>query len=121
MKLDEAIEHAKNTIERMKHDGTCDSCKHEHEQLLAWLEELKNYRTHEHIDCEKDKALPDEELQSGAYVSKNITNADRIRAMSDEELAEWMSRCNAYGESAEAGQWLSWLREPTKGEHQWMN
>lgn len=26
----------------------------------------------------------------GAYVPKIVTNADRIRAMSDEELAEWM-------------------------------
>ena len=43
MKLDEAIKHAKNTIERMKHDGTCDSCRHEHKQLLAWMEELKAY------------------------------------------------------------------------------
>ena len=52
----------------------------------------------------------------GAYVPKSITNADRIRAMSDEELAEWMSRCNAYGENAEAVQWLPWLRQPAEGE-----
>lgn len=45
-----------------------------------------------------------------------MTNADRIRAMSDEELAEWMSRCNAYGENAEAAQWLPWLRQPAEGE-----
>ena len=28
----------------------------------------------------------------GAYVPKSVTNADRIRAMSDEELAEFISR-----------------------------
>ena len=41
-----------------------------------------------------------------------ITNADRIRSMSDEELAEWIS-CNCtgdgYGNSAE--DWLDWLRQ----------
>ena len=47
--------------------------------------------------------------------SEPETNADRIRAMSDEELAKWMAKCNAYGERAEAGQWLPWLREPAEG------
>ena len=45
-----------------------------------------------------------------------ITNADKIRSLSDEELAEWMSKCNAYGENAEATQWLPWLRQPAEGE-----
>jgi len=40
------------------------------------------------------------------------TNADRIRAMTNEELAEWLS-CNCtgdgYGNSAE--DWLDWLRQ----------
>ena len=49
-----------------------------------------------------------------------ITNADRIRSLSDEELAEWMSKCNAYGENAEAAQWLPWLRQPAEGEPKWM-
>ena len=41
-----------------------------------------------------------------------ITNADRIRSKSDEELAEWLS-CNCtgdgYGNSAE--DWFDWLRQ----------
>lgn len=41
-----------------------------------------------------------------------MTNADRIRAMTDKELAEWLS-CNCtgdgYGNSAE--DWLDWLRQ----------
>ena len=40
------------------------------------------------------------------------TNADRIRAMSDEELAAWMAECNAYREYANASQWLPWLQQP---------
>ena len=42
------------------------------------------------------------------------TNADRIRAMSDEELADFLAECNAYGERAEASQWLPWLKEPAE-------
>lgn len=42
------------------------------------------------------------------------TNADRIRAMSDEELAEWMAECNAYREYADASQWLPWLQQPAE-------
>ena len=45
-----------------------------------------------------------------------VTNADRIRAMSDEELANWMAECNAYGERAEASQWLPWLQQPVREE-----
>ena len=30
----------------------------------------------------------------GAYVPKTITNADRIRAMDDKELAEFLMECN---------------------------
>ena len=42
------------------------------------------------------------------------TNADRIRSMSDEELAEWMAECNAYKEYADSSQWLSWLQQTVK-------
>ena len=45
---------------------------------------------------------------------KQQTNADRIRAMSDEELASWMAECNAYRENAEASQWLPWLQQPAE-------
>lgn len=47
-------------------------------------------------------------------LNKTVTNADRIRAMSDEELAKWMAECNAYGENADASQWLPWLRQPAE-------
>ena len=44
------------------------------------------------------------------------TNADRIRAMSDEELAAWMAECNAYREYANASQWLPWFQQPAEEE-----
>ena len=44
------------------------------------------------------------------------TNADRIRAMTDEEPTEWMAECNAYKENADASQWLTWLKQPAEGE-----
>ena len=57
-----------------------------------------------------DDALPDEPYKPPK------TNAECIRSMSDEELAEWMSVCNAYGENADAEQWLPWLRQPAEEE-----
>ena len=48
------------------------------------------------------------------YRTEPVTNADKIRAMSDEELAEWMAECNAYKENADASQWLPWLKQPTE-------
>lgn len=57
--------------------------------------------------------------------TKPKTNADRIREMSDEELAEKMSRmahcwfcpvrCGIVGTDEECkAKWLSWLRSPVE-------
>ena len=49
---------------------------------------------------------------------KPVTNADRIRAMSDEELAEflgdWAQRHMAWMCDSQ-GECLAWLQEPAKG------
>ena len=39
-----------------------------------------------------------------------MTNADRIRAMTDEELAEWLSASPRLHLFSAAG-WLEWLKE----------
>jgi hypothetical protein len=41
-----------------------------------------------------------------------LTNADRIRAMTDEELAYFMANIEPCRESA----WLEWLRQEAKNE-----
>lgn len=42
------------------------------------------------------------------YVKKPATNADRLRAKSDEELAEWLEEhCYQNG-------WLKWLRQEAR-------
>lgn len=42
--------------------------------------------------------------------SKPKTNADRIRSMSDEELAEWLDQVDGIGMFPGREQWLDWLR-----------
>ena len=73
--------------------------------------------------CLEDGTIPEWDLKhgvepyidiAGEYYTKPKTNADRIRAMSDEELAVWMAECNAYGERADASQWLPWLKQPAE-------
>ena len=44
-----------------------------------------------------------------------ITNADRIRAMSDEELAKWLEY-EGGGACAEVFGWLNWLQQLYEGE-----
>jgi hypothetical protein len=39
--LEDAIQHLKDILNDPKRDWPCEECKKEHEQLLAWLEELK--------------------------------------------------------------------------------
>lgn len=42
-----------------------------------------------------------------------LTNADRIRAMSDEELAKWLEY-EGGGACAEVCGWLDWLQQPAE-------
>ena len=42
-----------------------------------------------------------------------LTNADRIRAMSDEELAKWLEY-EGGGACAEVCGWLNWLQSPAE-------
>ena len=61
----------------------------------------------------------------GPCPHETLSNADRIRAMSDEELAEFIDKCEAAGyedssiawrESGEAMDTLDWLQQPAKEE-----
>ena len=67
----------------------------------------------------------DPEIMCGEFHPKPITNADRIRSMTDEELANWLEQfascelCPAIRERCGYGDgcvkaWLDWLREEAK-------
>ena len=53
-------------------------------------------------------------------IKKPQTNADRIRAMSDEELAVFLERTQAdvafNNKSKYAFEWGKWLKQPAEGE-----
>lgn len=73
----------------------CDTCKH-----------LGNMASWPCEDC----------LQGDRYERKPTTNADRIRAMSDEELAEFLAEHQKIGDVEEHGDeyrqlWLDWLKQ----------
>ena len=78
MTLDEAIQHCHEVAAK-----DCTDCGKEHEQLALWLTELKSRRIASIKELERVK-LPK-------------TNGDRIRQMTDEELAELLSGCVACG------------------------
>ena len=46
---------------------------------------------------------------------KPSTNADRIRAMSDEELAKWLEY-EGGGVCAEVCGWMNWLQQPAEAD-----
>lgn len=58
------------------------------------------------------------------YRTEPVTNADKIRAMNDEELAKVMERmlgCPVTGDCKKMLEdcndcWLDWLQQPAKGE-----
>ena len=43
-----------------------------------------------------------------------MTNAQKIRAMSDEELAENMSDWQSWGGGLDPKDWLEWLKQPSE-------
>ena len=53
---------------------------------------------------------PDEELERDCKAFKCSTNADRIRSMTDEELAEWASAITL-DEFGDKKDWLDWLKQ----------
>lgn len=73
------------------------------------------------MKCENCKKYEDCKSSSrmtwpcGAYAPRIVTNADRIRSMSDEELASWLEY-EGGGACAEVCGWLDWLRKPAEEE-----
>ena len=49
----------------------------------------------------------------GPCPEQKLSNADRIRAMSDEELAKWLEY-EGGGACAEVCGWLNWLQQPAE-------
>lgn len=66
--------------------------------------------------CDLVVDSPDEDLVRDCQYSFQKTNGDRIRGMTDAELADWMAECNAFGEYSDASQWLPWLQQPAEVE-----
>lgn len=49
------------------------------------------------------------------YKQKPMSNGDRIRAMTDEELAEWLDNNDSYFAIAYTrNEWLDWLKQENK-------
>ena len=63
--------------------------------------------------CEKVIDSPDPDMQRDCQYFWEKTNADRLRAMSDEELARWLEY-EGGGACAEMCGWLNWLQQPAE-------
>lgn len=75
--------------------------------------------------CEKVIDSPDPDMQRDCQYFREKTNADNIRSMSDEEMAETFIKgdcigcpilyeCDPYGDCKP--QILNWLKQPFEGE-----
>ena len=65
------------------------------------------------VDCRfKGKGL----CKNCVYGPSAFTNADRIRAMSDEELARWMTNFFWGHKKANLFDLLKWIRQPAEEE-----
>ena len=79
------------------------------------------------LDINPCKGCEDYEPPDGCKThggcAKPMTNADRIRAMSDEELANWLCahsschNCEGVGNCMDGlNGWLAWLQSPAGGD-----
>ena len=64
--------------------------------------------------CEKVIDSPDPDMQRDCKHFREKTNADRIRSMTDEELAENMSDWQCWGGGLDPKDWLEWLKQPAE-------
>ena len=95
----------------------CKNCAHE-----------SNFKKHECGTCMVSYFDGEQLGLPSNFKQKPMTNADRIRAMSDEELADFLAddyracppkpryhKCSKYIDKCD-GCWLEWLKQPAKGE-----
>lgn len=78
---------------------------------MAKCKNCRNYdRKEKWCDLIKDSPHEDMERECGNY--EKMTNADRIRSMSDEELAEFLERFGSFNQpcSINKGEPLKWLQ-----------
>ena len=69
--------------------------------------------------CEKVIDSPDQDMQRDCQYFCEKTNADRIRSMSDEELANFLAYTWATSARAwqkDTGETLHWLKQSAEGE-----
>ena len=67
-----------------------------------------------YLDCSTGSGLT---WPCGAYVPVSMTNGDRIRAMTDEELSVFLADVENKGITLEfiVSAWKEWLKEPYEG------
>ena len=94
------------------------------EERTAFLKDCTKYGNKTGLYCNKCgkwiKWLTKDEKRLFAHNNKTkMTNADRIRSMTDEELAEFIINFdNHFGEEYEGEQsCLSWLQKESEGSH----
>lgn len=72
-------------------------------------------------DCKHDKGKCVGATRRGwhknCFEPKVMTNADRIRAMTDEELAELLEEMTYDSMEHRAEYWLEWLKQPAEVDH----
>lgn len=66
-------------------------------------------------DCRHERNPNEIVVKCGAF-KPPMTNADKIRAMSDEELAEMFAEFAEENPSDDANAWYEWLKKPAEEE-----
>lgn len=89
-------------------------CYHADKNFLGEIGVCWGTKECEPCSCGGDEAKCDFYDYVRGKVKKPITNADKIRQMSDEELADWVwsaeSAGRAYGPRGKSA-WLNWLKQ----------
>lgn len=88
----------------------CKNCKH--------LCTMQNYKKESYKWCSLIDDCPQEDIERNCDFYVPMTNADRIRSMTDEELASFLKEVKEdyqwtnpdYPDCDDCGEWLEWIQ-----------
>lgn len=94
-------------------------CYHAYKNFLGETGVCWGTKEGEACSCDGDEAKCDLYDYVRKRARKQVTNGDRLRSMTDEELAEFIAHYDSYtalGEELAKVRWLDWLKAEYKEE-----
>lgn len=112
----DAVEYITSSMSVCVNTDECHGMKRMQRQAVIELANLPSVQP-EHTNADRIRAMSDEELACGLFKPRKMTNADRIRIMTNEELAHLLHSAEEHlftGNLWNYEKWTGWLKQETE-------